>query len=301
LNAGGVSGRKMKLVRKPPTFYRRLKKGFPAGVTCLLFLGGLAGIGFRLVPSGTSIPTSIVLGVAAFCIISSIIAAFIKGHISHLPNEIIFDEEEDKSYTAQYATQQSLSEAVELTKPFYRHEFIPASTAELWRKKNPEGFVSIYNAQNEMCACFGVLALEHSFMQQFIKGRISDTELTADDILDPLESKKATEIYISGVVVRDPDSMAGHRRACVMFWAMAQYLKSRYGFKKNRSIYALAVSKTSENLLKKSNFAIASHESQRKDKLNLYMLSLSKANLESIKLRIGDCSGMCRCAFSADK
>lgn len=289
----------MKLQRFSPHWIKRVKSGFSAGIKTFVILFGIAGtIITAFAATGKFLSLNILFFIGLACTLISIIVVFVKGQLKHLPDQIILDTGIDKHYVATYCTAENLSEANSLTRPYYHHEYVSDSVAEMWRQKNPKGFVQITNSSGELSACFGVIALEQSFVNQFIKGRVLDNDLKSEDILNPAESKKSLMLYISGVVVRDPESPIGHRRACIMIWAIIEYLRKYYGFQKKRTFYALAVSKQSESLLKKTNFTIASSASQRRDKLNLYSLEMTRDNMAKISQRIGDYSQVCQCIYN---
>lgn len=284
--------------KSSPRFIARLKKGLPSGAKILLAAIGVASaIITALAATGTVLSLSLVLIIGSGCVAIGLLATLAKGQLVHLPTQIIIEECMDGQYVAEYCTQETLRTANSFTRPYYHREYVSANIAEIWRQKNPQGFVHILNSIGELCACFGVLGIESSFMTQFVKGRVIDNDLLGEDILDISETKKSPSLYISGVVVRDPESMVGHMRACIMVWAMLEYIRKIYGLRRKRTVYALAVSRESQNLLKKCLFAVASPANNRKDKLNLYSFELTKENLDKIRMRLGDFSGVCECRF----
>lgn len=286
----------MKQRRITPNFLSRLKVGFPFGRKALLSSLGVAGtvIG-ALATTGTVLSFTVIIIIGSVCIILSLFAIIIKGHLEHLPDQIIIDECIDGKYLADYCNADTLKEANILTKPYYGREYVPDIVIEIWHQKNPKGFVHILNSKNELCACFSILGIEQTFMTQFIIGRLIDKDLLSNDVLNFTQTKNSNRLYVSAVVVRNPDSLVGHRRACVMIWAMVKYVKKYFGTREKRNIYALPVSKTSENLVIKCGFKIVSVAENRKDKLNLYNLEINKENLDKIIARIGDYSKMCEC------
>jgi hypothetical protein len=180
-----------------------------------------------------------------------------------------------------------------MTRPFYGHEYVEPEKAVLWLRKNPKAFIEMVNEDDELCACFGVLALSDSFMEQFIKGRVSDTQLEADDICGDLESKKCTRLYISGVIVREHTSYRGHKRASVMIWAMLTYAKKLYGLRRRRELFAVAVTKESERLMKRLGFQMACEKNSRTDECNLYSYMLTKDSWDHMIGQVGDWSKLC--------
>jgi len=247
------------LRRRAPTFLRRLKSGLPAGGTAFLASSGVAGTVISVISAtGTVVAMPVIWITGAVCVGTGAVVTLVRGRLKHLPDRIIDDASADGHYTASYCSQQSLSEANDLTRPYYRHEYVSDVVAESWRRRNPAGFVAIHNSKAELCASFGVIAVEPSFMGQFIRGRVRDNSLGSDDVLSFDSSKTSPTLYISGVVVRDPEAPAGAKRACVMVWTALCYIRRLYGLRRRRVVYALAVSRQSENLLKHLGFTMAS-------------------------------------------
>lgn len=134
-------------------------------------------------------------------------------------------------------------------------------------------------------------------MDQFIAGRVSDGQLTEESICSLEESKKSTRLYLSGVVVRDPNTYCGSKRARVMMWALLMYLKKIYGLKRERTLFAIAVTKESKRLMTKLDFELVSEAKNRVDKSDMYKYALSKTSWEKMLQRVGDFSPMFKCDF----
>ena len=231
-----------------------------------------------------------VWAVGCLCLVHATAALVYRSRSEYLPDIMVDEDSNDGMYDVGICDNEALSEANALTKPYYRGEYVPDDVAETWRKKNPRGFVSIRNTNGVLCAAFGVLALDESFGKQFVKGRVLDNELEGDDIKGYEESRKSRELYISGVVVREPEGAQGKRRACVMFWAMVEYLRAIYGVRRRRTIYALAVSKKGEAVLRRFGFRVVSAKHTRRDGLDLYSLELDASAIAGVAARIGDWS-----------
>jgi hypothetical protein len=288
----------MNFKRIRPNLIKRFNKGFKSGLNLFLILFTIAtGIIGALAITGEVFTLKFFLIVGISIVVVSLLVAFLKGQLVHLPDEIIFEDNIDKEYTADYCTSKTLAQANSITKPYYGSEYVTNEKAESWRQKSPHSFIHIVNKNGKLVASFGIIAIEPSFFSHFLKGRLIDNELESDDILDDSRTKNSNDLYISGVVVRNPDNRIGNRRAVVMVWAMLMYLKKNFGLRKERDIYALAVSKSSENLLKRSGFSIISEANERKDGLNLYHLHFTRLEYNYILDRIGDYSKFCKVNF----
>jgi len=219
------------------------------------------------------------------------------GRSKFLPDSFVDEIGLDVPYRADFCTAKNLREACEMTVPYYRHEYVSHDIAEQWRVKNPKVFVQIVNRDNVLCASFGILALKQNFMELFIAGTVSDTQLRADHVCGLSESKRSDNLYISGVIVRDSSTYKGQKRATVMIWAMLKYIAYLYGFKKDRDLYALAVTKESERVLEHLNFKCHGQASYRVDKCKLYHYRLSKESWGKLLNEVGDYARMCVCNF----
>ena len=74
------------------------------------------------------------------------------------------------------------------------------------------------------------------------------------------------------MVVKEPVTHKGHKRAWVMLWALLNYYRHRFDLKNDSILFGLAVTPESEQLLKTFKFLLASERSVRRDRYNLYEL-----------------------------
>lgn len=276
-----------------PNFIVRIFKGWKAGITALFGLSSIFGLLLFLFNFSQYCWYRNYYSIIIILIIS-ILAAFISGNIRMLPSIIIDELSKENSYIASYCDSSGLKEADEMTKPYFGNDFIPFNQIEQWRLKNPKGFVQIKNSEGLLCACFVILGLASSFFDQFLVGSLSEHDIRSDDVLDIESSKKLDRIYISGVVVRNPSSFLGHKRANIMLWTMLQYINKMYGFRKNRAYYAVAITNESEKLLKALNFNLLGDKHTRKDQSNLYKIDINRETWNNLLCRIGDYSRMVR-------
>ena len=242
--------------------------------------------------AGIHVSTRLIIGCGIILVILTLLVAYLRGRMKLLPALFVDEMGLDGPYVCDFCSSNNLREACELTKPFYGHEYVDCSIAEDWRRKNPKSFVQITNSQDILCACFGILALSDSFMEQFIAGRRADTQLLSDSICSFDDSIKCTRLYVSGVVVRDSSTYIGSKRARVMVWSMLRYLQKIYGLKRKRELYAIGVTKESEKLMKHLDFQLVQEGRHRVDKCNLYQYDLSKESWSRLVALIGDFSPM---------
>ncbi len=274
--------------RTQPNWMWRLRRAATPAGKALAVTATTAATAFGIATGfGITLPLTMIYWVAGLCVAPSVGVFIWKTRSRHLPDVIIDEDNPDGIYRASYCSAADLREANGWTKHYYRDEYVSDEVAESWRAKTPHSFVGLYDGQNRLCAAFGIIAIEPSFMKQFVKGRIVDNSLAPDDLLEKVSAKKSRDLYISGVVVRDPDTAVGHLRACVMVWVMIRFFEHQFGVRRKRKLYALAVTKQSKNLLLKAGFSCHNGPSDRQDRLELYVLDLPKDRLTSLVRRIG--------------
>lgn len=278
--------------------FARIRVGRNSGVAVgVAVFGILAGAMSMLGIVG--IPTFVGFGV--FSLFAGGAVAYRRGRGQILPENLIEAmTNKEVPYAVEYCTQATLAEACELTKVHYKDEYVAAERAERWRRKNPKAFVHLLNTDRELVASFGVLALSASFTQQFYRGNVTDHLLTEDDVLSFDEAVRSDKLYISGVVVRDPDTRLGSKRAAAMICVMVKYLEKHFGKRRRRTLYAIAVTEPSEKLMKNLGFDIACEKGCRQDNYNLYAIELTPSTWKELIARVGllgDSSKNCECAF----
>ena len=277
--------------RTTPNVFVRIYCGWAVGLSVILGICTVGGLYFALSPPQNITDKQKILAMFGLLLLG-VSSAYIRGRQRFLPDTFIDELSRENNYSILYCDQKSLREADEMTKPFFGRDFIPFDQIEQWRIRNNKGFVQINNSDGTLCACFVILGLERSFLDQFVAGRLTEHDIDSNVILSFDDMKKEERIYISGVVVRNPHTHMGHKRAVVMVWAMLQYIKKTFGLRKPRTFYAVALTNESERLLRTMEFTLCGNKEGRKDKSNLYRIDLDKLKWEKLICRIGDFSKM---------
>lgn len=282
----------MKIVT--PKFFDRLMRGWKSGIAAALIVISITGWvrGWLDVNGLTQFLCAVIFTIFVF-----ILAAYIHGRLVYIPPAFVDEMNCDGGGECKFATADRLAEACKLTKPFYGTDYVDCAIAEQWRLKNPTAFLEVSNEEGELCSCFGILGLNESCFDEFINGRVKDNELKSADILDSEATKKASRLYLSGVVVRDPGTIQGAKRARIMAWCILAFIKKQFGLRRSRHLYALAVSEEGERMLRHSGFAVVTPKEQRHDKHNLYCFELTSDSWRRLAGKIADCSRSCRMSF----
>lgn len=280
--------------RKRPRFLQRLQAGVKPGLATLVAAIGPSQYLF----SGVHDALLFYEYSSIFCLGCGAVAALIAGRLKHLPDAFV-PLEADEVYACRVATRETLPLSNEMTRRHFRDEFMSSEELESWRLRNPKAFLQVVNTGGDVCAGFGVVAFCKGFMDGFLAGDNTDLEIRPHEIVTLQDSPQSPTLYIAGVVVRDPESQVGRKRACVMVWCMLQYLAHIYGLRRSRLIYALAVTRESERLLKNLGFTLVSRASERRDGHNLYSLRLTSKVWHAIYARVGDYAVACKLPWRA--
>ena len=78
-----------------------------------------------------------------------------------------------------------------------------------------------------------------------------------------------------------------------MVWAMLVYLKRVIGLKQEKTLYAIAVSSVSEQILKNAGFQLLRSEQCRRDRCNLYSITVDHATCAALLSSVGNFSSSC--------
>lgn len=281
--------------RLQPRLAYRLKKaiGLPT-ISLLALIVGAAGAVTAILSLDAVWSILILCG----AVLTSVIIALVKVRITHIPDIIVRDISLQSNYKCCSCTDADLKEANDLCRPSYGRHSLPTSTLDKWRLTNNRIFMAIKDDKNRLVASFGIVPIRENFMEMFRTGRVTESQLGPEDIYPPADMQQARSLYVSGVVVREPESGAAGSRGRLMLWAMSEYLRELYGTSKRRKLYALAVTRDGEKLLTRLEWQIASAASTRPDRHNLFTTALNNKLLESIVHEVGDYKDSCDCKFS---
>lgn len=228
---------------------------------------------------------------------AGLMAAYISGRQRTLPLLVCDELSTELRYVCRPCSPGNLQEASRIVQRIFGRNHIDYNLLEQWRLRNPKGFMEIVNEKDVLVGCFVVIGVAQSFMDEFKRGTVSEALITSDVVLPIAEAKRLKDVYISGVMVRDPGGYLGSKRARVLIWSMLKYLKHHYGIPSKRSLYAVALTKEAEKLLKSLNFSICSPASGRVDRHNLYKIDCTKEHWEDVSRQTGDLSLMCSISY----
>ena len=276
------------------TFAYRFVKCWTSAWKFFIIASGIAGTVITFVSStGTKVSLVALMWTTLIVVLVSFGYGLINLPTRHISDEIVIEDESEARYQLAIEDESTCQYFNRQTTNFFVADCVEDHVAEAWRKQCPNGFFYLSNEASEPCAAACLFALEDSFMKQFLKGRISEDDLRASDILNFEDSKKSDHLYLAAIIVCNPETAIGHRRAAVMVWGIIQFLRKFYCRKKAKILYAVPVNGASENLVRRFGFALVTPAEQRKDGHPLYSFTLSKENLKQAIQRVGDYSAIC--------
>ncbi|MDX2001739.1 MAG: hypothetical protein SFW35_04880 [Chitinophagales bacterium] len=285
----------MKYFRKAQSIRYKVLHGLPSGVEIAASVCIVASTTFTILGFfGFTLNKNYFIFFPIGLFIVFIITIYIKGKVEHLPDEIVIEDEDEVCYTLTYETAETCKQFNQETSKYFGTDFLEDPIIETWRLRNPRGFIYIRNMADLPCAAMAIIALENSFFEQFIKGKLSEADIESDDILSFEETKKSINLYLAAIIVKDPHTLKGNRRAIAMVWGLIKYLQKHFNYRKKRKLYAVPINKSSENLLKRFGFVKVGNKESRKDSHDLYVLELTPDNLNRALTRIGDYSNVCK-------
>jgi hypothetical protein len=166
----------------------------------------------------------------------------------------------------------------QLAQYWYKDESISPEKYEPLRVKNPFILASLTGAQGDFLGYFDVIPLKDSFAELFLQGRVTEKDITHEDIFTDDELALCRYVYISGLAVWNPDTAEGRRNAYILVWGMLKYLEHFYGAT-NPIALVSAVTKEGERLLQKFKLELVCEATKRVDKHSMYALALSQEEI----------------------
>jgi hypothetical protein len=168
---------------------------------------------------------------------------------------------------------------------------------EQLRVKNPEILACLTTVQGELLGYFDAIPLREQFAHLFLRGLVTEMQITHEDILTKQETDLCKYLFISGLAVQNPESQVGRQSASILVWGIMKYVQHFYGSAKPL-IFALASSRPGHDLLRKFRFDVGREAATRIDQYTLYQLPLSR---EAINMRLAcipDWSPLCSLDWS---
>jgi hypothetical protein len=166
-------------------------------------------------------------------------------------------------------------ESVKLARYEFGRNTLPLSQYEPLRAKNPYILICLTERDGEFLGYFDVFPLKTNFAELFLQGRVSEKDLTHEDILDGQEMRRCKYVYIAGLAVCDSERQIGQANAAILIWGLLKYLEHFYSLSK-ACVLASAATGDGENLLQSFNIPLICGSDTRADGQKMYGLYLSR-------------------------
>jgi hypothetical protein len=169
---------------------------------------------------------------------------------------------------------------------------IEPSTYEQLRVKNPYILGCLTDHDGEFLGYFDAIPLREEFAHAFLQGLVTETQITHEDVLAPKELASCRYLFIAGLAVCNPETHAGRRNASILVWALLKYLERFYRSARPLS-FAVAATKTGDDLLRRFKLPLQSDAASRTDGYNLYSIQLTSEEIARRLACLPDWSKLC--------
>jgi hypothetical protein len=166
-------------------------------------------------------------------------------------------------------------QAIRLAREEFGRNTISLSAYEPLRAKNPYVLVCLIGGDGDFLGYFDVFPLKKNFAELFLQGRVTEKDLTHEDIIAPREMRRSKYVYIAGLAVCSSERQVGQINASILIWGLLKYLDYFYGSSKTY-VLASAATGDGENLLQSFSIPLVCGSSVRSDGQKMYGLCLSR-------------------------
>jgi hypothetical protein len=163
---------------------------------------------------------------------------------------------------------------------------------EQLRAKNPRILACLINKQGKLLGYFDAIPVHESFAQPFLKGTITEDQITHEDVLREDEMGSCKYLFLSGIAVWKSETHIGRWNAGIITWAFLRYLEKFYG-SSNPLVFAVAATEPGEALLQKFELDVSGEPYNRIDGYRLYTLALTRAEIKRRLASIPDWAMLC--------
>jgi hypothetical protein len=177
-----------------------------------------------------------------------------------------------------------------------RYEFgrdtIPLVKYEPLRAKNPNILVCLTGLDGEFLGYFDVIPIKKSFAELFLQGKVSEKDLTHEQICSDRQMRRSKYVYLAGMAACDSGSTQGQVNGAILIWGLLKYLEHFYG-KSEPYIFASAVNPDGEHLLKRFEVPLISEGRSRTDRHGMYGVCLSRELIAESLAEVPDYTLLC--------
>lgn len=218
------------------------------------------------------------------CFLLSLAVTFIvkpiRESVENLPlEELLFTEDCAAKVLFPYK-EKYLKPLHAIAKTYYGKASASEKYLKTWYEKNPFILVTLADKNKQIVGYYDILPLYKSFAVKLIDGKVSEKDIRNVHILPKEEMAKAEYLYFAGVAIKNQHSQQSKIFAGYLLYSAYVYLKKYYDLSTDKKIFATAATKAGKQLLIHLNYSLECSKLNRKDKLDLYMKTVNKNNIE---------------------
>jgi hypothetical protein len=149
---------------------------------------------------------------------------------------------------------------------------VPENILRAWYDANPNGFTIISTNAGIPIGHIDVLPVRPDSFRNFIEGRITEKDLSADSIFRPRDRKKIRDLYVESVIV---ESDSRFLRASGVHTAMTripQLVKRICEAARVKNLYALGATEGGRKFMKDLGFQVIMKGTDRIDQMDLFCI-----------------------------
>lgn len=180
----------------------------------------------------------------------------------------------------------------ELARYEFGRDTIPLAKYEPLRAKNRHILVCLTGLDGGLLGYFDVIPVKKGFADLFLQGKVSEKDLTHEQVCSDREMRRSKYVYLAGMVACDSGSTQGHFNGTILIWGLLKYLEHFYG-KSEPYVFASAVSPAGEHLLKDFEVPLISEGKSRTDRHRMYGVCLSRELIAQSLAEVPDYTLLC--------
>lgn len=151
---------------------------------------------------------------------------------------------------------------------FRQAELIPKEIFMLWYRANKNTFTVLCLGER-VIGYYSILPLQQNTLNSFLKGKISESEFTKEDIMNVQEAQNTKEVYFFSIVISKEYRQRGYQ----LLQHTMDELKTKASYPKLEKIYATAATSDGRRILQRRGFMKIADADTRKDHHDLYEYS----------------------------
>ncbi len=182
----------------------------------------------------------------------------------------------------------------------FKSEAVALNRYLSWLDRNPFILVALIDEFGEVRGAFDILPLEDAFLDAFVAGSLTESDISPEMILPPDRMSFCRRLYLGGILVTDPATHSSRRYASMLVWGVMRYLHRYYQTGAPSDLLAIASTEAGERLLRGFRFSLQIGASRRVDQHDLFAHPINRAGRMRLESLVPDWSRQCEVDFRGD-